>query len=82
MVKNKIIDPIRINTGAMIIVHCGDKQNVQWFPGDPETTLPLYTEEQLDLLMMRNLIMKNIMKQIFCFVAVFSYVTVSVKNEK
>src|ERR1700720_3261426 len=59
----------------------GDKPNLQWFPGDPETTLPLYTEEQLDLLMMRNAITKNITKQTFCFITILSYVTVSVKNE-
>ena len=82
MVENEIIDPIGIDTGAMIIVHRGDKQNLQWFLGDPETTLPLYTKEQLDLLMMRNSITKNIIKQIFCFITVYSYVTVSVKNEK
>ena len=82
MVKNKIIDPIGIDTGVMIIVHHGDKQNLQWFPGNPETTIPLYTEEPLDLLMMRNSIMKNITKQIFCFITVLSYVTMSVKNEK
>ena len=82
MVENEIIDPIRIDTGAMIIIHCTGKQNLQWFPRDPETTLPLYTEKQLNLLMMRNWIMKNIMKQIFCFVTVLSYMTVLVKNEK
>src|SRR3984957_323908 len=54
MVENKIIDLIGIDTEGMIIVHRGDKQNLQWFPGDPKTTLPLYPEEQLDLLMMRN----------------------------
>src|ERR1700720_254616 len=73
MVKNEIIDPIGIDTGAMIIVHRGDKQNLQWFLRDPETTLPLYTEEQLDLPMMRNSIMRNIMKQTFCFITVLTY---------
>ena len=82
MVENKIIDLIGIDTEVMIIVHRGDKQNLQWFLRDPETTLPLYTEEQLDLLMMRNLIMKNTMKQTFCFITVLSYMTVWVKNEK
>ena len=82
MVENEIINPIGIDTGVMIIVHRGDKQNLQWFPRDPETTLPLYTEEPLDLLMMRNSTMKSIMKQTFCFVIVPSYVTVSVKNER
>ena len=43
MVENEIIDPIGIDTGAMIIVHHGDKQNLQWFPRDPKTTLPLDT---------------------------------------
>ena len=70
MVENKIINPIGIDTGVMIIVHCGDKQNFQWFPGDPKTTLPLHTEEPLDLIMMRNSIMKNTTKQTFCFVTV------------
>src|ERR1700720_3068769 len=59
MVENEIIDPIRIDTGAMIIIHCAGKQNLQWFPRDPETTLPLYTEKQLNLLMMRKSKMKN-----------------------
>ena len=66
----------------MIIVHRGDKQNFQWLLRDPETVLPLYTGEQLNLLMMRNSIMRNTTKQIFCFVTILSYVTVSVKNEK
>ena len=60
MVENEVIDPIGIDTGVMTIVHHGDKQNLQWFSGDPETTIPLYTEEPLDLLTMRNLTMKNI----------------------
>ena len=82
MVRNKIVDTIRIDIEAMLIIHRGDKQNLQWLLGDPETVLPLYTGDQLDLLMMRNSIMMNIMKQIFCFITVLSYVTVSVKNEK
>ena len=82
MVENGIVDPIRIDTGMMTIVLHGDKQNLQWFSGDPETIIPLYTEEPLDLLMMRNSTMKSIMKQTFCFVIVPSYVTVSVRNER
>ena len=82
MVRNEIIDPIRIDIGAMIIVHHGDKQDLQWLLGDPEIVLPLCTGEQLDLLMMRNSIMRNITKQIFCFIAVLAYMTMSVKNEK
>src|ERR1700720_1676055 len=50
--------------------------------GDPETTIPLYTEEPLDLLTMRNSTMKNIMKQTFCFVIIPSYVTMSARNER
>ena len=75
------VNTIGIDIEAMIIVHCGDKQNLQWLLGAPKTTLPLHTGEQLDLLMMRNSIMKNITKQIFCFVTI-PYVTVLVKNEK
>ena len=82
MVRNEIVDTIRIDVEAMIIIHRGDKQNLQWLLGDPETVLPLYTGEQLDLLMMRNFIIRNITKQIFCFITILSYVTVSVKNEK
>ena len=82
MVKNGIVDPIGINTGMMTIIHHGDKQNLQWFSRDPETIIPLYTEEPLDLLMMRNLTMKSIMKQTFCFVIVLSYVTMLVRNER
>ena len=82
MVENEIVNPIRIDTGMMTIIHHGDKQNRQWLLGDPETILPLYPGEQFDLLMMRNLIMKNITKQTFCFVTVLSYMTVSVKNKK
>ena len=40
MVKNGIVYPIRIDTGMMTIVHHGDKQNLQWFSKDPETTFP------------------------------------------
>ena len=82
MVENGIVDPIGIDTGMMTIVHHGDKQNLQWFSGDPETIIPLYTEEPLDLLTMRNSTMKSITKQTFCFVIVPSYVTVSVRNER
>ena len=82
MVENEIIDPIGIDTGVMIIIHHGDKQNLQWFPGNPETTIPLYTEEPLDLLTMRNSTMKNITKQTFCFIIVPSYVTMLVRNER
>ena len=82
MVRNKIIDPIGIDIGAMIIVHRGDKQDLQQLLGAPKTALPLHTGEQLDLLMMRNSILKNITKQTFCFFTVLSYVTMSVKNEK
>src|ERR1700723_109466 len=82
MVENEIIDPIGIDTGVMIIVHHGDKQNLQWFSRDPETTIPLYTEEPLDLLTMRNSTMKNITKQTFCFVMGPSYMTMLVRNER
>ena len=82
MVRNEIVDAIRIDVEAMIIIHREDKQNLQWLLGDPEAFLPLYTREQLDPLMMRNLAMKNIMKQTFCFVIVPSYVTVLVRNER
>ena len=82
MVMNEIVNTIGIDIGAMIIVHCGDKQNLQWFSRDPETTIPLYTEEPLDLLTMRNSIMKNTTKQTFCYVSILSYVTVSVRNDK
>ena len=82
MVRHEITDTIGIDIGAMIIVHRGDKQNLQQLLGAPETALPLHTGEQLDFLMMRNFIMQNITKQIFCFVTVLSYVTVSVKNER
>ena len=82
MVENRIVDPIGIDTGMMTIVHHGDKQNLQWFSRDPKTIIPLYTEEPLDLLMMRNSTMKSIMKQTFCFVIVPSYVTVSVRNKR
>ena len=82
MVENEIINPIGIDIGVMTIVHHGDKQNFQWFSGDPETTIPLYTEELLDLLMMRNSIMKNTTKQTICFVTILSYMIVSVRNEK
>src|ERR1700720_1255004 len=30
MVRNEIVDTIGINVEAMIIVHRGDKQNLQW----------------------------------------------------
>src|SRR6202040_3910592 len=63
MVENEIIDPIGIDTGVMTIVHHRDKQNLQWFSGDSETTIPLYTEEPVNLLIMRNSTMKNITKQ-------------------
>ena len=82
MVENEIIDPIVIDTGVMTIIHHRDQQNLQWFSGDPETTIPLYTEEPLDLLTMRNSTTKNIMKQTFCFVNIPSYVTMSVRNER
>ena len=82
MVENGIVNLIGIDTGMMTIIHHGDKQNLQWFSGDPKTIIPLYTEELLDLLTMRNLTMKSITKQTFCFVIVPSYVTVSVRNER
>src|SRR6202040_312651 len=82
MAENGIVDPIGIDTGMMTIIYHGDKQNLQWFSRDPETIIPLYTEEPLDLLTMRNLTMKSITKQTFCFVIVPSYVTVSVRNER
>ena len=82
MVENGIVDPIRIATGMMTIIHHGDKQNLQWFSEDPETIIPLYTEEPLDLLTMSNSTMKSITKQTFCFIIVPSYVTVSVRNER
>ena len=68
-----IITTVMQITRLTTIVHHRDKQNFQWFSGDPETTIPLYTEEPLDLLTMRNLTMKSIMKQTFCFVIVPSY---------
>src|ERR1700722_14745981 len=82
MVENGIVDPIGIDTGMMTIIHHRDTQNLQWFFRDPETIIPLYTEEPLGLLTMRNLTMKSITKQTFCFVIVPSYVTVSVRNER
>src|ERR1700722_3928001 len=82
MVENGIVNLIGIDTGMMTIVHHGDKQNLQWFSGDPKTIIPLNTEEPLDLLTMRNSTMKSITKQTFCFIIVPSYVTVSVRNER
>ena len=82
MVENRIVDTIGIDTEMMTIVHHGDKQNLQWFSRDPETIIPLYTEEPLDLPTMRNSTMKSITKQTFCFVIIPSYVTVSVRNER
>src|ERR1700720_132415 len=82
MVENGIVNPIGIDTGMMTIVHHRDKQNLQWFSGDPETIIPLYTEEPLNLLTMRNSTMQSITKQTFCFVIVPSYVAVSVRNER
>ena len=82
MVRNEIVDTIRIDVEAMIIIHHGDKQNLQWLLRDPEAILPLYTGKQLDLLMMRNSITKNITKQTFCFITILSYVMVLVRNEK
>ena len=82
MVENGIVDPTGIDSGMMTIIHHRDKQNLQWFSGDPETIIPLYTEKPLDLLTMRNSTMKNITKQTFCFIIVPSYMTVSVRNER
>ena len=41
MVRNKIVNTIGVDIEAMIIVHRGDKQNLQWLLRDPETVLPL-----------------------------------------